>query len=220
MVAALRARGIDCVAHVRPDSAALPAWRARFQALGAEVDTTPWQSEAMTAALARLRPSLVFSLLGTTRARSRRSRREAGRIETYGTVDVGLTLMLYDAARRSGASPRFIYLSSVGVRPDTRNQYLAARALVERSLVDGALPYIIARPSFITGPDREELRLGERLGAGVADAVLGLARVLGGARSWARYRSTTPTVLARALVEAALEPRPSRILESEELRSA
>ena len=218
MVAALRAAGIGCVAHVRPDSPALDRWRSRFAAQGAEVDPTPWQSEAMAAALARHRPDLVFSLLGTTRARGRRSRREHGRVENYATVDVGLSLMLYDAARRAGSSPRFIYLSTIGVRPDTTNPYLAARALVERAVTDGPLPWIIARPSFITGPDRDEFRPGERLGAWVTDALLGVARYAGGARAWARYRSTSAPVLAGALVRAALDPRANRVLESEELR--
>ncbi|HEX6693612.1 MAG TPA: hypothetical protein VF035_02800, partial [Longimicrobiales bacterium] len=34
------------VAHVRPDSTALPAWRARFSAAGAAVDVTPWSRDA------------------------------------------------------------------------------------------------------------------------------------------------------------------------------
>jgi nucleoside-diphosphate-sugar epimerase len=218
VVAALRRAGLDCVAHVRPDSPTLEQWRERFLALGATVDTTPWQSEAMGSVMAELKPDLVFALLGTTRARGRRAYRSEGRVENYATVDVGLTLMLYDAARRSGGSPRFVYLSSIGARPDTGNRYLAARALVESTIVGGPLPYIIARPSFITGPDRDELRPGERLGARVSDALLGVARLLGGGRLWARYRSTTAAILANALVRAARDPRPNRILESEELR--
>lgn len=203
---------------MRPDSPSLDRWRTDFQSLGARVDATPWQSEEMDATLASLKPALVFALLGTTRARGRRVRREAGRVENYGTVDVGLTLMLYDAARRSGATPRFVYLSSIGARPDSRTRYLAARALVERTLTDGPLPYIIARPSFITGPDRDEFRLGERLGAMLSDALLGIARLFGAHRLWARYRSTTATILAGAMVRAARDPRPNRILESEDLR--
>jgi nucleoside-diphosphate-sugar epimerase len=218
VVAALRQQGVDCVAHVRPDSSTLETWRERFQALGAKVDTTPWQSAAMDTTLATLRPDCVFALLGTTRSRGRRVRREVGKVENYATVDVGLTLMLYDAVRRSGALSRFIYLSSVGVRPDARTQYLAARALVERTITDGPLPYIIARPSFITGPDRDEVRPGERVGAWVSNVALGVARMVGARQLWARYRSTTAPILAEALVRAARDPRSNRILESEELR--
>ncbi len=82
----------------------------------------------------------------------------------------------------------------------------------------GPLPYLIARPSFITGPDRAEFRPGERLGARVSDALLGLARLMGARRLWAHYRSTTAAVLAGALVRSAGDPRTNRILESEELR--
>lgn len=215
----LRAKGVDVVAHVRPDSSSLSDWRTRFQALGARVDTTPWDSEPMRATLAAIRPDLVFSLLGTTRSRARKLRREQGKVENYATVDVGLTMMVYDAARRSGSRPRFVYLSSVGVTRDTRNDYLAARALVEGSLEQGDLPYIIARPSFITGADREESRPMERLGAPVFDFLLRIAALFGASRLRARYRSTTSTVLAGALVRLALdEQTASRVYESEELR--
>jgi uncharacterized protein YbjT (DUF2867 family) len=219
VVRALREQGVQTVAHVRPDSAALGAWRARFEALGARVDTTPWRSEVMRATLASLHPSLVFALLGTTRTRGRRLARERGTVETYETVDYGLTMLLYDAARGCDSRPRFVYLSALGVRQGTRNAYLAARALVERTLTDGDLPYLIARPSFITGPDRDEFRPGERISARISDLLLGVAGMLGARRLRERYRSTTPTVLARALVLAALDAgAANRVLESEELR--
>jgi acetylornithine deacetylase/succinyl-diaminopimelate desuccinylase-like protein len=41
LAAALGPRLVDVHAHVRPDSRELDAWRRRFGALGAEVDTTP-----------------------------------------------------------------------------------------------------------------------------------------------------------------------------------
>ena len=85
--------------------------------------------------------------------------------------------------------------------------------------MDGPLPYVIARPSFISGPDRDEFRLGERLGAVVSDALLAVAGLFGAKRLAARYRSTTPAILGEALVRAALEPEGNRVLESEELRA-
>jgi uncharacterized protein YbjT (DUF2867 family) len=219
VVRALREAGVDVAAHIRPDSPSLAAWRAQFEPLGATVDTTPWESEAMRAALTALQPSLVFALLGTTRSRAKRAARERGVVETYQTVDVGLTLLLYEAARRCGSRPRFVYLSAIGAREGTRNAYLAARVLVERALSDGDLPYLIARPSFITGPDRDEFRLAERVAARLTDAGLAIAGMLGARRLQERYRSTTPASLARALVRAALDPQaPNRVLESEELR--
>jgi nucleoside-diphosphate-sugar epimerase len=219
VVSALRTKGVDVVAHVRPDSSSLSNYRSRFEALGARVDSTPWQTEPMRATLASIRPELVFSLLGTTRSRGRRVRREEGRVENYATIDVGLTMMTYEAARRCGTMPRFIYLSSVGVTPETGNAYLAARALVEGCLKDGGLPYIIARPSLIAGSDREESRPLERIGAPVFDFLLRVAALFGARRLRERYRSTTSTVLAGALVRLALDPQAaSRVYESEELR--
>ena len=219
VVSALRARGVEVIAHVRPDSPSLDRWRDRFGSIGARVDVTPWEADAMHRSMTALQPSLVFGLLGTTRARARRARRQHGRVENYATVDVGLTMMLYDAARRSGARPRFVYLSAVGVGQDTRNEYVAARALVERRLEDGDLPSIIARPSFISGPDRDEFRLAERLGVHATDLLLWLAGLLGAHRLRERYRSTTSAILADALVGLALDPHSeNRVYQSEELR--
>ena len=53
VVAQLRQRGVPTVAHVRPDSPRLDEWRARFEALGATVDTTPWAPDPLTRRLRR-----------------------------------------------------------------------------------------------------------------------------------------------------------------------
>ncbi len=218
VVRALRARGVDTVAHVRPDSSRLAEWRDRFATLGARTDTTPWEAQALTETLTRLRPDVVFALLGTTRARAARAA-GAGRDEGYEAVDYGLTMLLYHAASRAGIQPRFVYLSSAGVREQGGNAYLQARARVERALRDGPLPWIAARPSFITGPDRDEVRPGERVGAVVVDGLLGIVGLLGGRRLRDRYRSTTNAVLAQALVRLAFEADAvDRVVESEDLR--
>jgi nucleoside-diphosphate-sugar epimerase len=215
----LRAMGIETVAHVRPDSSRLAEWRTRFESLGAKVDTTAWDPAAMAATMRALRPDLVFALLGTTRSRAREARQHRGRDEGYEAVDYGLTMLLYAAAVESGGRPRFVYLSAIGVREEGGNAYLAARARVERALRSGPLPWTIARPSFITGPDREEFRLGERLGAIVIDGLLAVAGWFGGKRLRDRYRSTTNVALARALVWLGFDPGSAgRTVESEELR--
>lgn len=171
----------------------------------------------MTAALTRFRPDLVFSLLGTTRKRAAVAAAR-GMDAGYEVVDYGLTLMLVNAATVCGSRPRFVYLSSVGVRDTTRNAYLAVRARVERALRRGDLPYTIARPSFITGTDRDEFRPGERVAANVMDAALACAGWVGGRRLRDRYRSTTNVILAEALVCIALDPaRVNSVVESEDL---
>ena len=201
VVAALRASGRETYAHVRPDSGALPRWRRDFGALGALVDTTPWETAALTRRLAELRPSAVFALLGTTR---HRGSTDGG---TYESVDYGLTAMLLEAVRAAELRPRFVYLSAIGVRPGGRQgSYMEVRWRFEQALVHADVPYTIARPSFITGPDREDSRPMERLGAGLGDAVLGLVGVLGGRALEARLSSTTSEVLGPALARLAFDP--------------
>lgn len=220
VVRSLRERGIATVAHVRPDSPRLPDWTARFAALGARADATAWDERAMAETLRELQPAVVFALLGTTRARARAAAKR-GRTETYETVDYGLTALLLRAAMTAGSRPRFVYLSAVGVRDGTRNAYLAARAKVESELRASGLPFTIARPSFITGPDREEHRLLERGAARIADGALRVAAALGARDLADRFGSISGATLADGLVAAALDPaQENRVLSSTQLRAA
>ena len=214
VVAALAARQADVVAHVRPDSPRLDEWRQRFETLGAQVDDTAWTAEAMTDRLTTLRPAAVFALLGTTKKRG----------DSYESVDRDLTLLLHAAALAcrppESPRPRFVYLSAVGAdRP--RGAYMRVRAEVEATLrkhqVD--LPFTIVRPSFITGPDREEDRPGERLGAALVDGAVGLAGLVGARRLRERLRSITGADLARTLVTAAFDPAwANQVVEGADLR--
>ena len=224
VVRLLAARGARVAAHVRPDSPALGRWRERFGALGAAVavDTTPWDEDAMAATLAALRPAAVFALLGTTRARARTAAAR-GVDAGYEAVDYGLTALLARAAtraaRETGVVPRFVYLSSVGVTPGTRNPYLRVRARMESELREGELPYTIARPGVITGPDREESRPLERVASVVVDAALVLPGLLGARRLRDRYRTTSADELARALVRLSVDPRMAgAVVEGDGLR--
>jgi uncharacterized protein YbjT (DUF2867 family) len=221
VVRALRARGIRAIGHVRPDSSRLEEWRSRFGDLGAEVDTTPWDEAAMRATVERLRPSVIFALLGTTRARAReaRARRADASRESYEAVDYGLTARLLCAAVQAGYRPRFVYLSSLGVSDDAPGAYVRARARLERELKASGLPYTIARPSFITGVDRDEPRPMERIAAGVGDAILGAAALLGGKRIRDRYASIDAATLAEGLVAWGLDPAgENRVLDADALR--
>jgi uncharacterized protein YbjT (DUF2867 family) len=206
VVATLRAHGVPVLAHVRPDSASASTWRARLESLGAEVDHTPWEATALNARLAHRQPGAVFALLGTTRARAKRE----GITDAYATIDYGLSAMLLRAASAAGNSPRFIYLSATGAREDSRNGYLAARGRLERELRASPLPYLIVRPAFITGSDREESRPGERIAAPVIDAVLGVAGVLGARTLRERYGSLTAAELAQGMVTLGLHERDGR----------
>ena len=72
VVQELRAAGVATTAHVRPDSPDRARWAEYFAQLGAAVDTTAWEPEALALRLQALAPELVFSLLGTTAKRARR----------------------------------------------------------------------------------------------------------------------------------------------------
>jgi uncharacterized protein YbjT (DUF2867 family) len=219
VVRALRERGVPTIAHVRPDSSRLAEWSSRFAAAGAQTDTSAWEDGAMSEALRRAQPAIVFALLGTTRKRGRAAA-SRGRTETYETVDYGLTSLLLRAAIAAGTRPRFVYLSAVGAREGTSNAYLAARAKLEAELRSSGLPFTIARPSFVTGADREEFRPLERAGAAVADRLLRLAGSLGARDLAGRYGSIAGATLADALVVAALDPaQENRVLGSDELRA-
>ncbi|MFO0570101.1 MAG: NAD(P)H-binding protein [Polyangiaceae bacterium] len=214
LVRVLAESGRKVVAHVRPDSSRLDEWRERFAALGATLDTTPWERTQLTESLRRSAPAVVYALLGTTRARQRAS----GQGESYESVDYGLSAMLLAACVDSGVCPRFVYLSSVGVSPTTKNPYLAVRARLEREVRESGLPFTLVRPSFITGPDRDDARPGERILAGALDVGLSALGALGARTLASRYRSTTNTTLANALARVGFDPEfANRIAEGADL---
>jgi len=214
VVRVLRERGVDVHAHVRPDSRELDAWRRRFGALGAEVDTTPWTDEAMRARLTTLAPTHVFALLGTTKKRGRAS----GHADTYESVDYGLSAILLRAAVACGSRPRFVYLSSMGVTATTTNPIRAVRHRLETELRASGLPWFAARPSFIVG-ERDEDRPFEKVGSAVGDGLLALVGLLGAKRMRESYRSQTGAELAQSLVKLALDEVPDRVVPSDELRA-
>ena len=203
VVRELRGHGVAAVAHVRPDSPRLAEWDARFQAHYAVVEHTPWELHAMRELLERWQPTHVFSLLGTTRTRARRE----GTQVDYEAVDYGLTSLLLKAVLLTGRTTRFIYLSAIGAGIKTSNPYLHARHRIEQELRDSGLPYVIARPAFVTGSDREEFRLAERVIATVTDGMLELGGLIGLRKLRNRFHSLSGRQLACALVRAALDER-------------
>lgn len=215
-----RARNLETIAHVRPDSRNLDDWRRRFETLGARVDTTAWTLEAVTATFRALQPGWVYALLGTTRARGKAATGSAV-AETYEAVDYGLSVMLLEAAMACGSKPRFVYLSAMGAGGRPMNAYMDVRKRVEAAVRGSDLPFLIARPGFITGSDREEWRAGERIAATIGNGVLGVLSKLGAKRLATRYTSMTGAELARALVElAGAKPTAGEIAEVEDLKRA
>jgi uncharacterized protein YbjT (DUF2867 family) len=206
VVAALRDRGVETVAHVRPDSSRLAEWTAHFGELGATVDSTPWDAAAMTARLRQLQPTVVFALLGTTKARAQEAARSGAAVADYDTVDYGLSTLLLQAAQGCQPAPKYVYLSAAGVSEGTGNAYLAARVRLERELRASGVHFIIARPAFITGDDREENRPVERISARLGDMALAVAATFGARSLQQRWASLTGPALAESLVRLGLDP--------------
>ena len=215
LVRQLAVRATAVIAHVRPDSRSLPEWQSRFEALGATVDTTPWELAALTAALTRLAPAVIYIVIGTTRSRAKT---DAVAGDIYEAVDFGLTKLAVDAAVASGVTPRprVVYLSSVGADASSRSAYVRARGKAEDVVRGSGLPWVIARPAIITG-ERDEARLGERGLAIVGDGLLAVAGLVSrNLRN--RYRSTTPDVLVAALIRLAEAPGHDLVADGDALR--
>jgi uncharacterized protein YbjT (DUF2867 family) len=214
VVRQLCVRGAKTIAHVRPDSSSLARWRTTLEALGATVDTTAWEATALAARVREAAPAQIYVLIGTTRSRAKADA-VAGNI--YEAIDLGLTQIAVRAAVASGRRPRIVYLSSVGADPEARSAYLAARGRAEAAVASAGLPWVIARASIITG-ERDDGRLGERGAAVLGDGLLAVAGVLGGRKLRARYRSTTPDILASALIRLGEAPEHDRIVDGDDLR--
>ena len=114
---------------------------------------------------------------------------------------------------------RFVYLSAAGVSASATGAYGKWRWKAEEAVRASGLRYTIARPSFITGPDRDDGRSLERAGASAIDGALAVVGALGARTFRDRYRSNTNHELARALIRHALDPAAlNREIESEHLR--
>ncbi|MBA3454845.1 MAG: NAD(P)H-binding protein [Deltaproteobacteria bacterium] len=214
VVRQLCVRGTKTVAHVRPDSSKLETWRTTFGSLGASVDTTPWEAPALAARIRELDPAQIYILIGTTRSRAKA---DAVAGDIYEKVDLGLTELTVAAAKAAERKPRLVYLSSVGAGRGARSAYLSARGKAEDVIRASGLPWVIARPSIITG-EREEGRLGEKSAAVVGDGLLAVAGMFGGRKLRDRYRSTSPDVLASALIRLGEAPQHDRVLDGSDLR--
>ncbi|MDZ7631876.1 MAG: NAD-dependent epimerase/dehydratase family protein [Gemmatimonadaceae bacterium] len=212
-------QGHEVVAHVRPGSPSGPGDRAAAQlvAMGARVVRTAWVPEAWVHLLESEQPERVFLLLGTTKAREKSARSSGGPDVSQRAVDLGLTTLVIGATRVASPDTGLVYLSALGASA-TGNAYLRVRATVEAALVSGPNPFTVVRPSFITGPDREEARPVERVGAMAGDALCALLRLVGARGPASRLASITGADLARILVELASGPLDRRVHALDDFR--
>lgn len=219
VVETLRSMNIPVWAHVRANSARAEALIPEFEGRGAQVVRTDWNTEALKAELQNVQPTVVFALLGITRSGAQREAKRTGKLPDYETVDYGMTRMLLDATRAVAPTARFVYLSSTGIsasRPS--NAYMLARWKCEQDILSSGIDYLIARPSFISGPDRDESRPMERIGSSVVGALGGALSAVGITAVERAIGPISNHQLARVLVDAALDPtQTKRILEAKEM---
>ena len=197
-------KGHEVIAHIRPTSKALAEKGPLFQSLGAKIDTSTWNEKEIHTSLQSHQPTHVGSMLGTTAARAKAAAKNGG-VATYEAVERDLSIMLLNAASEMKKPPRFIFLSAMGADKTTSNRYMRARTEVEKAIFESGLSYCIARPAFVSGPDREEFRFMERTGTIVSDAILDLSGLLGAKKFRDSYRSLTAEKLAQGMVDLALK---------------
>lgn len=160
-----------------------------------------WAGEDLLEALRPVPVDAVICCLGTTI-------KKAGSQAAFLAVDKGLPLGIARWARGQGV-PTYVIISAVGADADSRIFYSRVKGEVEEELARmGAAPaggfgsLAIFRPSVLAGP-RPEKRFGEGVGVAVLQV---LGPLLCG--PLARFRVMPHTLLASALVEAALAPQP------------
>ena len=148
----------------------------------------------------------VFCALGTTI-------RKAGSKSAFEQVDLTLVVELATAAKAAGFQ-KFVVVSSLGVKPDTTNFYLATKAKMEAALTDlGFASLVIVRPSLLLG-ERAEFRMGERFAEIVATL---LSPIFKG--KLARYRPVQAADVAKAMIHLATQKTgPVTVVESESIR--
>ena len=143
----------------------------------------------------------VFCCLGTTIGK-------AGSQAAFRLVDYDYPVALAIAAAGGGAK-RLLVVSALGANPDSRVFYNRVKGEMEIAVRAAGVPAtIFFRPSLLSGP-RAEVRRGERIGEAIGKV---LGPLLG------KYRPIHADLVAAAMLHAALQNRPSGVIESGEIR--
>jgi uncharacterized protein YbjT (DUF2867 family) len=149
-----------------------------------------------------VRGDVAFSALGTTR-------KQAGSLAAQKVVDHDYQLAFATAAAANGV-PAYVLVSSSSADPRSRIFYTRIKGELDRDVQQLGFERVrIMRPSLLGG--RPQPRGGERLGS----ALLGVINAVGIAR---KYREIPGSVVAKAMVNAALDPQKgTRIYTLDEL---
>ncbi len=148
----------------------------------------------------------VFCCLGTTL-------KQAGSEAAFRRVDLEIPAESARLAAAAGASQMLI-VTAWGADADSRLLYTRTKGEVERAIASIGFPALqILRPSLLTG-DRDEFRLGERVGQAVGSLAAPLLR-----GPLAALRPISASEVARAMVEIAAErPAGARVYGPDALR--
>jgi uncharacterized protein YbjT (DUF2867 family) len=133
----------------------------------------------------------VYCCLGTTI-------KKAGSQQQFRKVDYDYPVHAAQLARAAGVS-QFLNVSAMGADPSSRVFYNRTKGETEDALSSMGIPAVhLFRPSLLLG-NRNEIRLGERVGAKFMTAFDFLFR-----GKAAKYRAIPAEVVARAMVNIAL----------------
>jgi uncharacterized protein YbjT (DUF2867 family) len=113
--------------------------------------------------------------------------------------------MVLEEVKNASLSPRLLYLSSIGAKEDTSNDYLRARGRIEAELAASGLSSVAVRASFISGEDRADSRPMERVSAVLTGSALKLVRMVGAKSLHERYQPRSAADVARLLVDCAFD---------------
>lgn len=141
----------------------------------------------------------AFCCLGTTM-------RQAGSQAAFRAVDQEAVLAVARLAQRAGAS-HFLAVSAVGADVRSPSFYSRVKGEVEAALAELAFPRLsLLQPSLLLGP-REERRVGERIAQVLSAPIAPLM-----AGPLARYRPIQSATVAAAMVAAARDTSPGRVV--------
>jgi uncharacterized protein YbjT (DUF2867 family) len=134
---------------------------------------------------------VIFCCLGTTRKKVKGNKTE------YRKVDYDIPIITARLGVQHGFS-QFLMVSAIGANPVAANFYLQLKGCIEEDIT--ALPFEsihIFRPSLLLG-NRDEFRLGERIGSMLIPAISFL--LIG---AWRKYRPIQAAEVAKSMVAAA-----------------
>lgn len=213
-------KGVETHAHVRPDSNQLGEWRMRFEAMGVEMGTAKWVLADIQQYLEQLKPDVIFILIGTTRKRIKALQKQGYNKSdgSYEAVDYGLTALAVNALLKSGVKSKIVYLSAIGTKKEATNPYLKARYKAEQAVLESGLPCNIVRAPIISGPDRMESRVGERIAAKTFDGILSLVSSVAYKDSLLKYFSIDAKKLAAGLIFEAFNDSSKKIFYVDDWR--